>query len=142
MSKGDSGYFKGTIGDKASQNEGIGKNTLVKPNEPTSQSNENAFSSFPTTIHTGKQGKHIPNHNNYQPGKSILTVSIMEIQDLVIRHSGKGTKINDNKERVDFGKIIGKYVDPKTGQHLNTTNGIIHYSKNGTHVVPSTPNGG
>ena len=27
---------------------------------------------FPKTIHAGKQGKHIPSHNNYRKGKSIF----------------------------------------------------------------------
>lgn len=42
-------------------------------------------------------------------------------------------------ERVDFGKIIGYYVDPQTGKKHPTTMGIIHYSKNGAHIVPSKP---
>src|ERR1700754_3931629 len=43
------------------------------------------------------------------------------------------------KERVDFGTIIGNWVDPSTGQKMPTTNGIIHYSKDGVHIVPSRP---
>ena len=43
------------------------------------------------------------------------------------------------KERVDFGKVIGKYTDPKTGVSTPTTKGIINYSKNGIHIVPAKP---
>ncbi|MHB9941523.1 hypothetical protein CF065_07820 [Clostridium sporogenes] len=44
-----------------------------------------------------------------------------------------------NKERIDFGKIIGQYVDPITGKLYDTTKAIIHYSKKGVHIVPSRP---
>ncbi len=94
------------------------------------------FTSFPKTIHSGKQGKHIVGHNNYQKGKSILTISTNEAQKLINKYSGKGQKIGTNRERVKFNKIIGKYVDPKTGKEYNTTVGTIHYSNSGTHIVP------
>ena len=35
--------------------------------------------------------------------------------------------------------MIGEYVDAKTGKSYKTTRGIIHYSKDGTHIVPSKP---
>ncbi|MFC4932710.1 polymorphic toxin type 50 domain-containing protein [Massilia sp. GCM10023247] len=35
---------------------------------------------------------------------------------------------------------IGVYVDPATGQRSPTTNGIIHESKKGVHIVPARPN--
>ncbi|HGN0020513.1 TPA: polymorphic toxin type 50 domain-containing protein [Proteus mirabilis] len=43
----------------------------------------------------------------------------------------------DSKERVDFGKVIGNFVDKDTGQAIPTTRGIVHYGKNGVHIVPS-----
>lgn len=39
---------------------------------------------FPKIIHSGKQGKHIPSHNNYQKGKSIFYGSEKKAQELVI----------------------------------------------------------
>lgn len=93
-----------------------------------------------TNIHPGKQGKHIPGHNNYQEGKSIFEGSLDDAQQLVNDFSGKGVRISDSKERVDFGQIIGQYVDPTTGESFDTTVGIIHYSKNGSHIVPAKPN--
>ncbi len=91
---------------------------------------------FDATVHAGKQGKHIPGHPNYQPGKSIFTG---DAQKLLDKCAGKGEWIGQNKERVDFGEIIGKYVDPVTGEAVETTKGIIHYSKNGAHIVPARP---
>lgn len=99
----------------------------------------NDFSNFPKKINKDKQGKHIEGHKNYQKGKSVLTISLKEAQRLIDNFSGKGKKVNDNKERVDFGKPIGKYVDPKTGKSQTTTVGIIVYSKTGTHIVPAKP---
>lgn len=91
---------------------------------------------FTTKVHSGKQGKHIAGHNNYQKGKSILTGNA---QNLLNKYAGRGTMINSNKERVNFGQVIGKWVDPNTGKAYKTTKGIIHYSKNGAHIVPSRP---
>ncbi|MED0664284.1 polymorphic toxin type 50 domain-containing protein [Geobacillus thermodenitrificans] len=91
---------------------------------------------FEVFVHQGKQGKHIPGHPNYQQGKSIF---IGDAQKLLEEHAGKGEWIGQNKERVDFGVVIGKYVDPTTGKEYDTTKGIIHYSKNGAHIVPARP---
>ena len=103
-----------------------------------SQSASN-FSEYPKKLNEGKQGKHIPGHNNYQEGKSELTISMSEADDLVDKYSGKGTPVSDIKERVDFGQIIGNYKDPITNDSIPTTVGIIHYSKSGTHIVPARP---
>lgn len=97
------------------------------------------FNSFPKKIHVGKQGKHILGHNNYQKGKSILNISTNDAQILINKYSGKGRKIGTSRETVDFKKIIGKYVDPKTGKSYDTTVGTIHYSNSGTHLVPEKP---
>jgi len=55
--------------------------------------------------------------------------------------AGTGQKIpGTNKERVDFGKVIGQYYDDVTGKFVDTTKGIIHYdSKGGAHIVPAKP---
>lgn len=98
-----------------------------------------SFSNFPKRLHLGKQGKHIVGHNNYQKGKSILEISIDEAQDLINKYSGKGQKIGVNRERINFEKIIGDYIDPQTGESYKTTVGTIHYSKTGTHIVPERP---
>ena len=97
------------------------------------------FSEFPKNIHIGKQGKHIVGHNNYKKGKSILNISTDTAQNLVKKYSGTGQKIGANRERIDFKRVIGKYVDPKTGKSIDTTIGTVHYSNSGTHIVPEKP---
>ncbi len=126
-----------TSGSQVSMEQSTTQNTATLNEQQAAGSNQ--FASFPKQIHTDKQGKHIPGHKNYQPGKSRLTISMSEAQRLVSAYSGKGTPIGPNKERVDFGRVIGEFVDPKTGDSRDTTVGIIHYSQSGTHIVPAMP---
>lgn len=89
------------------------------------------------------QTKHIPGSWNYDARKSIFTHPAPE--KLFKENAGKGQKIKgmpgkpDYRERVDFGEIIGYFVDKDTKQKLPTTIGIIHYSKKGGHIVPGKP---
>ncbi len=85
------------------------------------------------------QSKHIKGSSNYNPNKSEFYGNIDKAQKLINTHKGKGEKINDNKERVDFGEVIGGYVNSK-GEKIDTTVGIIHTSaKKGSHIVPARP---
>ncbi len=93
-------------------------------------------------IHLGKQGKHIPGHNNYQPGKGILRADPEELA----RHAGTGSSLRPtpvgqpgSRELVDFGKIIGDHVDEVTGAATQTRWGIITYGKDGIHIFPVRP---
>ena len=92
-------------------------------------------------IHEGQQGKHQIGHNNYTPGRSVLTADPSELG----RHAGTGQQVGKievglpgSKERVDFGQIIGTTVD-KAGSASPTTVGMIHYGKSGIHIVPAKP---
>ncbi|MGH7489624.1 MAG: polymorphic toxin type 50 domain-containing protein [bacterium] len=67
-------------------------------------------------------------------------------QRLVDQFAGTGEAANKVprgeagfKERVDFGRIIGTYVDPSTGVAVTTTKGIIVYASDGVHIVPARP---
>ena len=97
------------------------------------------FSKFTKKIHSGRQGKHIVNHNNYKKGRSIFSGSLSEAQQLIKEYSGTGQRINSTSERVNFKKVIGKYVDEVTGKTYDTTVGTIRYSKDGAHIVPARP---
>ena len=97
-------------------------------------------------IDNGKQGKHIDGHNNYKTQKtngknpSLLETDGQKLLDDV--HAGNFKKvevISDTKTRVEFDYPIGKYIDPKTGEAVETTVGIVHNSKNGAHIVPARP---
>ncbi|MGX9293164.1 polymorphic toxin type 50 domain-containing protein, partial [Bacillus sp. A015] len=102
---------------------------------------------FPAKIKPGAQEKHIPNTPNYKQeiangkNKSIFYGDNKTAQELLDKFSGKGQLLpNGKKERVDFGKPIGKYYDGRdTGEYLETTRGMIHYGKDGAHIVPSEP---
>lgn len=115
MSKGGSGHFGGTKGANR------------------------VFSDYPKTVHGGRQDKHIPGTNNYTEGRSIFSGTKNQAEQLIKQYSGSGQPIGNNKERVDFGHVIGYYVDESTGRSYPTTMGIIHYSKSGAHIVPSKP---
>lgn len=87
-------------------------------------------------IHPGKQGKHLPGHNNFQPGKGEWTHP--DPQGLVDRFAGRGSR-SGQREWVDTGENVGNYVDP-SGNSSPTTRMTIHYGGDGTvHVVPAPP---
>lgn len=92
-------------------------------------------------INLGQQGKHLVGHNNYIPGRSVLTGNPSELG----RSAGTGQQVGKvnvglpgSKERVSFSQEVGSYVDP-AGNATPTTNAIIHYGKDGIHIVPSRP---
>jgi tetratricopeptide (TPR) repeat protein len=92
-----------------------------------------------------RQGKHIPGRHNYDPKRSILTHN--DPQKLVNKYAGTGRKVGDRlpgepgyKEIVDFEEIIGIWKDEHGTMELPTTNGFIAYSKDGVHIVPTSPN--
>jgi len=92
-------------------------------------------------INAGQQGKHQLGHNNYISGRSVLTGNPAELG----KHAGTGQQVGKvdvgipgSKERVNFGQQIGNYID-KNGNAAPTNNGIIHYGKDGIHIVPSRP---
>ena len=96
------------------------------------------------TLNVDSQGKHVPGHNNYTPGRSVLTHP--DPDALLRQFAGKGTPLNKVprfqpgfRERVSFGTVIGDYVDPATGIATPTTNGVIHYGGRGAHIVPARP---
>ena len=95
-----------------------------------------------TLLHEGQQGKHIIGHNNYknESSRSIVTLSINKIEELLQKYAGTGQVVKSNKERVDFREIIGFYINQQDGHRYSTTIGIIHYSKCGLHLIPAKPN--
>jgi hypothetical protein len=96
------------------------------------------------SINWGKQGKHILEHNNYKPGRSLLTAD----PTVLARRAGRGQQVGPVrrgepgfKERVDFGEVIGQWVNDKTGEAQPTTVGIITYDGDGSiHIIPVRPN--
>ncbi|MGA4334017.1 polymorphic toxin type 50 domain-containing protein, partial [Ralstonia nicotianae] len=94
---------------------------------------------LPAGIHVGQQGKHIPDHNNFIPGRSTINGNVDPQQLLDGVHSGAypiiGTSNRGGYPVVDFGRPIG--IDANSG--LPTQYGTIHYGQNGAHIVPTNP---
>ncbi len=95
-------------------------------------------------IETGKQGKHIKGHNNYQQGKSYLDISMEDVQMLVDQYAGTGILERDNHGRWKHTEVItqnkqniGYAISFRDGKEYPTAVFKIHYSKNGTHIVPT-----
>jgi hypothetical protein len=53
--------------------------------------------------------------------------------------TGIGPGAPGYKEVVNFGELIGYDVNPRTGEKIATAWGIIHYAKDGAHIVPARP---
>ena len=143
MNHGNSGLAHGTSGSSQLTLDNGDMAAKAKANEEklSAKQTKPNFDNYPKTIHDGRQGKHIQGHNNYTPGRSKITITKEQLQKLIVVHSNKGKAVSDTKERVDFGTIIGVYVDQSTGKEYPTTIGIINYSKAGTLVVPAHPKG-
>lgn len=98
-------------------------------------------------VEIDKQNKHVVGKHNFRQGSGEFTHA--DPQNLLDRFAGKGKPVGDKvhgmpdyRERVNFGEIIGYYVDPNNPEiKLPTTKGIIRYSKKGAHIVPSHPDG-
>lgn len=75
--------------------------------------------------------EYFPKLRGFAGVKSTITVSITELQDLVELNAGTGVWYPPNREVVDFGVVIGKHRNSKTGYARPTTRGTIHYSKTG-----------
>ena len=77
------------------------------------------------------------------PPPSYLTITKEECQALVDSYAGTGQFKYDPKstkmqEIISQDKPIGTYIDPRTGEVVeNTTDFRIHYSKTGSHIVPT-----
>lgn len=96
------------------------------------------------TIKAGQQGKHLIGHNNYTAGRSYLTVSMEEAQNLVNRYAGSGRIIRSsrtgewqNKEKIVVDHNIGQYINKFDGTSEETNAFMIVYANDGTHIIPA-----
>ena len=93
-------------------------------------------------LNKGAQQKHIRGSSRYIDGRSYLTISEEEAQELVNQYAGTGTlEFNrkgefNNKELIVLDKSIGVNLNKDT--HETETNRFyIHYGVKGTHIVPT-----
>lgn len=81
-----------------------------------------------------QQSKHIPGCWNYEIGKGKWTHG--DPDALLSKFAGKGQRVAGEvgipgcRERVNFGEVIGYFVEEETKLELPTTKGIIHYRGN------------
>lgn len=91
------------------------------------------------------QGKHIPGSPNYKESNSIWDSARKDPQEAIHEKLGTGQKQYtkkgewNQKEVVDFDEDIGFYVNAETLERVPTNKAKIHYSKNGSHIVPMHP---
>jgi len=94
------------------------------------------------TVNTEKQNRHIRGTREYVEGRSYLFDDVNP-QELVDKYHGTGfMPINGrgewkSVETVSTEEDIGVEVNPDTMTKTPTNRFTIHYSKTGTHVVPS-----
>jgi hypothetical protein len=138
------GKIGNTIGRLAGKGAGIIGEAAESVGTKAGRFFKSLFSSDAATgaskVNMGQQGKHILGHNNYKQGRSVLKADPNELA----KRAGTGTPANNVargapgfRERVDFGEVIGDFV--QDGVATPTTNGIIHYGKDGIHIVPAAP---
>ena len=75
---------------------------------------------------------------------SYTDLSHMEVQKIVNEYSTKGKVYFDGgqfREVITLKETIGFYGDRRTNSYIPTNRATIHYSKDGTHLVPASPKG-
>lgn len=98
---------------------------------------------YKKAIREGQQGKHIIGHNNYTEGRSYLTISMNEAQELVDKYAGTGRPVRNNngewqnKEKIVLDHNIGQYINSFDGTNEPTNAFMIVYAKDGTHIIPA-----
>ena len=100
-------------------------------------------------LNRGQQDKHIEGTNNYNTeikngrNPSKILTNNDEIEKIVQQYAGTGRIIRradrsfNNKEFVIIKELLGIDVDEDTKVETETHNFIIHYAKDGVHIVPT-----
>ena len=100
---------------------------------------------FLVKLDTEAQGKFIPGRNGYETARnsgnirSVVFRDAAGLQKLLDEKAGTGDFVATNKEKVNFGQVIGQYMDPETKSKMETTVGVIHYTAEGAYIAPARP---
>lgn len=96
------------------------------------------------TVNPEKQNRHIKTSELYDGVRSYIYGDLQDAQALVDKYHGTGDILFDrkgewkNKELVLADADIGVDVDQKSGEGTPTNRFVIHYSKTGAHIVPTS----
>lgn len=89
-----------------------------------------------------KQNRHMPGTKEYTEGRSVITIGIDRLKELVEKYWMDGVIHPSGRITVDLHEIVGYDLNPITGKKTKTSLVTIHPSKTGYHVVPTNPNMG
>lgn len=97
-------------------------------------------------INPGHQTKHIKGSHNFDSGRSYVLATLKECEVLISELCGTGESLKNqetgnfkDKERVTVPPNFAVYVDSETKKEYPTRTGMIHYGKDGSHIVPAQP---
>lgn len=96
------------------------------------------------TINPEKQARHIKTSSQYDGKRSYIFGNEEDAQQLVNQYHGTGTPVFDrkgnwkNKEIATAKDNIGVNISADGKEATETNRFVIHYSKTGTHIVPTS----
>jgi len=97
---------------------------------------------YDLTVNPEKQARHLRDSGGYIPGRSYLTISMEELQDIVTRYAGTGYIEHKGRsgirEVIDLNRQIGAVIK-RDESEVPTSMLKLHYSKTGIHAVPFVP---
>ena len=97
---------------------------------------------YDLTVNPEKQARHLRDSGSYIPGRSFLTISMEELQDIVTRYAGTGEIARDGRgglrECISLNRRVGTVIR-RDGSEVPAFMLKLHYSKTGVHAVPFAP---
>ena len=97
---------------------------------------------YDLTVNPEKQARHLRDSGGYIPGRSYLTISMEELQDIVTRYAGTGEIAHDVRgglrECISLNRRVGTVIR-RDGSEVLAFILKLHYSKTGVHAVPFAP---
>lgn len=102
---------------------------------------------WPLTINVEKFNRHVLGNYEYKPGRSYLTISLEEAQNVVNENYQNAKYQFDRNFKwkhtavIKCNKIIGCNINNKNNKITETDNLKVHFSKTGTHIVPTLIDG-
>lgn len=115
-------------------------NYMDMPQQVTSQTGRVLF---PISSDRHGEGLNIPDYSNERndiPGNiSIFNGDEETAQYLINQKAGYGTRLSATRELVTYPHYVGLWVNQHTNGKRASHQGIIHYSDQGTWIVPAEP---